>query len=96
MMLVFMDLKTGSLLLEEVAEDRTSPTWKALVDERLTALGTHVLYVVSDRAKALMQRAEQGLECFSMPDFFHLVHELVKSSSLALGRRVGRVPEPCG
>ena len=88
MILVFMDLKTGYLLLEEVAEDRTYTTWKALVDKRLKALGTGVLYLVSDRAKALIQLAEQGLECFSMPDFFHLVHEIVKSYSLALGRRV--------
>src|SRR6266851_2948989 len=88
MILVFMDLKTGYLLLEEVAEDRTYTTWKALVDERLKALRTQVLYLVSDRAKALIQLAEQGLECLSIPDFFHLVHEIVKSYSLALGRRV--------
>jgi hypothetical protein len=88
MILVFMDLKTGYLLAEEVAEDRTYTTWKALVDERLKALGTQVLYVVSDRAKALIQLAEKGLECLSMPDFFHLVHEIVKGYSLALGRRV--------
>jgi hypothetical protein len=88
MILVFMDLKTGYLLREEVAADRTYPTWQALVEERLTALGTHVLYVVSDRAKALIQLAEQGLECLSIPDFFHLMHEIVKSYSLALGRRM--------
>ena len=68
MMLVFMDLRTGYLLLEEVAEDRTYATWKAVVEERLTALGTGVRYLVSDRAKALIQLAEQGLECLSMPD----------------------------
>ena len=88
MILVFMDLRTGYLLQEEVAEDRTYATWKALVDERLKALGTDVLYLVSDRAKALIQLAEQGLECLSMPDFFHVMHEIVKSYSLALGRRV--------
>ena len=71
MILVFMDLATGYLLLEEVADDRTYATWKALVDERLKVLGTEVLYLVSDRAKALIQLAEQGLECLSMPDFFH-------------------------
>jgi hypothetical protein len=75
-------------LLEEMAEDRTSTTWKTLVDKRLQALSTGVLYLVSDRAKALVQLAEQGLECFSMPDFFHLMHEIVKSYSLVLGRRV--------
>jgi uncharacterized protein DUF6399 len=88
MMLVLMDLKTAYLLLEKVAEERTSTTWKAFADERLKALSTHVLSLGSDRAKPLIQLAEQGLECFSMPDFFPLVHEIVKSSSLALGRRV--------
>jgi hypothetical protein len=38
LILVFMDLSTGSLLLEQVADDRTSATWKALVDERLKVL----------------------------------------------------------
>ena len=37
-----------------------------------------VLYRVSDRAKALIQLAEQGLECLSMPDFFHVVHDIVQ------------------
>jgi hypothetical protein len=88
MIVVFQDLPTGYLVLEDIANDRTFTTWKALVDERLKALGTEVLYLVSDRAKALIQLAEQGLECLSMPDFFHVVHEIVKSYSLALGQRL--------
>src|SRR5713101_5458786 len=90
MMLVFQDVPTGYIVQEEVSDDRTYATWKALVDERLKALGTSVLYLVSDRAKALIQLAEKGLECLSMPDFFHLVHEIVKSYSLAVGRRVSQ------
>jgi hypothetical protein len=73
---------------EEVADDRTYATWKALVDERLKALGTSVVYLVSDRAKALIQLAEQGFECLSMPDFFHFMHDIVKSYSLTLARQV--------
>jgi AraC-like DNA-binding protein len=88
MMLVFMDLATGYLVLEEVADDRTYVTWKGLVDARLKALGTGVLYLVSDRAKALIQLAEHGLECLSMPDFFHVIHEITKSYSLAIGRHL--------
>src|SRR5919198_3875725 len=88
MMLVLMDLRTGYLLLEEVAEDRTYATWKARVEARLTALGTGVRYLVSDRAKALIQLAEKGLECLSMPDFFHCLHDLGKSYALAIGQRL--------
>jgi hypothetical protein len=84
MMLVFMDLVSGYLLFEEVAADRTYTTWDTLVEARLEALGVEVLYLVSDRAKALIKLAEQGLECLSIPDVFHLIHDLVKSYSLAI------------
>jgi hypothetical protein len=60
MMLGFMDLRTGYLLLEDVAEDRTYATWKAGVAARLTALGAGVRYLGSDRAQALIQLAEHG------------------------------------
>jgi Family of unknown function (DUF6399) len=36
----------------------------------------------------LIQLAEQGLGGLSMPDFFHVVHEIIKSYSLALGRHL--------
>jgi len=88
MILVFQDVSTGYLLFEDVADDRTFATWHALVEARLKALGTEVFYLVSDRAKALIQLAEQGLECLSMPDFFHCMHDVVKSYSLAIGQRV--------
>jgi hypothetical protein len=90
MMLVLQDVLTGDLLLEDVAADRTYTTWKAGVDERLTALGTDVLSVVSDRANALIQLAAQGFACLSMPDFLHVIHAIVQSSALAIGRRVSQ------
>ena len=88
MRLVCMALRTGYLLLEEVADDRTYATWKAVVEERLKALGAQVLYLVSDRAKALVQLAETGLKCLSMPDFCHVVHDLVKSYARSIGQRL--------
>ena len=88
MMLVFMDLVSGYLLVEEVAEDRTYATWYSLVEARLKTLGTGVLYLVSDRAKALIKLAETGLGCLSIPDLFHLIHDLVKSYSLSIYSRL--------
>jgi hypothetical protein len=88
MVLILLDLTTGYVVLEETADDRSYATWHALVDQRLAALRAQVRYVVSDRAKALIQLAEKGLECLSMPDFFHLMHDIVKSYSLALGQRL--------
>jgi hypothetical protein len=85
MMLVFMDLVSGYVLCEEVAEDRTYTTWHDLVEARLEALEVGVVYLVSDRAQALIKLAEKGLACLSIPDMFHLIHALVKSYSLAIG-----------
>ena len=58
MMLVLMDLHSGYILLEEVAEDRTYKTWKALVDQRLETLKCGVRYLVSDRAS--LSRSHEG------------------------------------
>jgi hypothetical protein len=88
MMLVFMDLATGSLVREEVAADRSFDTWFDRAHERLTTLGTEVLYLVSDRAKALIKLAHTGRRCPSIPDVFHLGHDLAQGSSLAI---VGRL-----
>jgi hypothetical protein len=84
MMLVFMDLVSGYVLLEEVADNRTYETWYEWVTARLEPMKTYVLYLVSDRAKALIKLAETGLECPSIPDVFHLLHELAKGYSLAI------------
>src|SRR5215813_13374126 len=59
MMLVFMDLASGYLLLEEVAVDRSYDTWYDRANARLTTFGTEVLYLVSDRAKALIKLAHK-------------------------------------
>ena len=84
MMLVCMDLATGYLLMEEVATDRSFGTWYDRANDRLTPCGTEVLYVVSDRAKALLKLAHTGLGCPSIPDLFHLGHDLAKGYSLAI------------
>ena len=88
MMLVFMDLATGYLLMEEVAADRSYDTWYDRTNERLTTFGTAVLYMVSDRAKALIKLADAGLGCPSIPDLFHLGHDLAKGYSLAIFGRL--------
>jgi hypothetical protein len=88
MMLVFMDLATGYLLMEEVTTDRSFDTWFDRANDRLKTFGTEVLYLVSDRAKALIKLAHTGLSCLSIPDLFHLSHDLAKGYALAIFGRL--------
>jgi hypothetical protein len=88
MMLVFMELASGYLLMEEVSVDRSYDTWYGLVKARLQTFGTEVLYLVSDRAKALVKLAHTGLRCLSIPDLFHLSHDLAKGYALVIFGRL--------
>jgi hypothetical protein len=88
MMLVGMDLVSGSILCEAVADDRTSETWYGRVKARLAPMKTRVLSLVSARAKALITLAETGLECPSIPDVLHLLSDLGKGYSLALSSQL--------
>jgi len=88
LMLVFMDLASGYLLLEEVAVNRTYDTWHDCVNARLKTLKVGVFYLVSDRAKALVKLAQTGLDCLSIPDLFHLSHDLAKGYSLIIFGRL--------
>ena len=94
MMLVFMDLVSGYILLEETADDRSYETWYERVRARLEPMKTHVLYLVSDRAKALIKLAKTGLECPSIPDLFHLLHDLAKGYSLSILRQLKAARQP--
>ena len=93
MMLVFMDLMSGYVLLEEVADDRTYETWYERVRARLEPMRTSVLYLVSDRAKALIKLAQTGLKCPSIADLFHLLHELAKGYALVIWRQLKTSPQ---
>ena len=74
MMLVFMDLASGvSVAGRGGGRIAPMPPGTPWWTQRLKTLGAGVLYLVSDRAKALIKLADTGLECLSMPDLFHLV-----------------------
>jgi hypothetical protein len=88
MMLVFVDLATGYVLMEEMASDRSYETWFERAHERLSTFGTEVSYLVSDRAKALIKLAQKGFDCPSIPDLFHVGHDLAKGYSLAIFGRL--------
>ena len=91
MLLVFMDLSSGYLFVEEVAPDRTYDTWKERTQRRLCQLGITIKYVVSDRAKALVKLAADGFRCLSIPDLFHASREISKLFGPRFHRKLQRL-----
>ncbi len=88
MVLVMLDLVSGYALCEEFSESRTTETWKEKVDKALKPFGAKVRYLVSDRAKPLINLATEHFECSSIADLFHAVHKISQGFSLPLQRRL--------
>jgi hypothetical protein len=88
LVLVCLDLPTGSRLLAEAVAERRSATWKALVAQRRAARGAPGRSLVSDRAPALSQRADQGLGGLRIPEVVQRVHDRVQRYARAMGRQL--------
>ena len=91
MILVLMDLSSGYIFVEEESQDRTYETWKEKVQRVIDKLGIKIKYVVSDRAKALIKLALQGLNCLSIPDLFHASNDIVRLFGSRFHKRLASV-----
>ena len=91
--LVMMDLVSGYLVLEEAADHRTYDTWQERVQAAVTRVGLELRYIVSDRAKALIKLALNGLGCPSVPDLFHALRDLAKVMGVSLSLKLAQVEE---
>lgn len=88
--LVAIEPVSNYLLLEQYAPRRDAETWQQCLDERLASWSVNVCQVTSDEAKALIALAEQRLGAHHSPDLFHVQHETVQATSLALAGQTRR------
>lgn len=90
MVLVLLDLSSGYIFVEAQAQDRSYQTWQTMVQQALGAT-VEVKYLVSDRAKALVKLALEGLGCRSIPDLFHALRDLGKHFGAHIGRQMSHL-----
>lgn len=88
--LVLMELGSGYIFTEVQSEDRTYATWQAQIQQWWRQSGWHCYFMVSDRAKALIKLATEGLGCVSVADLFHALRSLGQPFGSALGRQQAR------
>jgi hypothetical protein len=91
--LVAIEPVSNFLLLEQYAPKRDAETWNACLDERLASWSVTVCQVTSDQASALISHTEQHLGAHHSPDLFHVQHDTVKATSLALAGQTRRAHE---
>ena len=86
MIMVVIDLQSGYLLLEDIADDRCYDTWLSKITPRLESLGIEVTHAISDRAKALIKLAVEGFDCESGADTFHAQYDISKWLAVPFSR----------
>jgi hypothetical protein len=88
--LVAIEPVSNYLLLEQYSPQRDAETWNRVLDERLAGWSVTVCQVTSDEAKALIAHAEKHLGAKHSPDLFHVQHETVQATGLALAGQTRR------
>jgi hypothetical protein len=88
MILVMMDLCSGYLLLEDIADDRCYETWFSKTEPHLKSLGINVTHAISDRARALIKLAVTGFNVESGADLFHAQQDISRYLGSKLGSKV--------
>ncbi len=82
--LVMLDLPSGYIFVEEIAEDCQYQTWQQRVSQVFQPLGLRIKYLVSDRAKAIIKLALNDLGTNSISDLFHVLYDLNRSIGFEL------------
>lgn len=89
--LVLIELASGYVLTEAQCEDRSYDTWEKEIQGWWEQAGWNCHFMVSDRAKALIKLAVDGLGCVSVPDLFHALRALGQPIGSAIGRQSAHV-----
>jgi hypothetical protein len=69
--LVAAEPASNFLFVEQYADRRDEATWTTAIQESIDGLPVTVLLLSSDRAKALIACAHNGLECHHLAELFH-------------------------
>jgi hypothetical protein len=88
--LVMMELSSGYLLVEQMADNHHYSTWQKSVQAVLKAWAGRIKYCVNDRAKALIKLAQNDLGCPSIADLFHAMRKLSQGLGTELDQRLGQ------
>ena len=78
MLLVCMDLNSGFIFNEEIAESRDHKTWESSSMPWLSKFKV-IRSFLSDKAKALLKLAKESLGVIHIPDLFHMMNAASKA-----------------
>ena len=88
--LVGIEPVSNFIVMEKYSPDRTAEHWTAGLREATKGLPLKVIQSTSDEGKGIVRHTQEHLGAHHSPDVFHVQHELVKGTSVALRNRKKR------
>jgi hypothetical protein len=85
--LVGIEPVSNFIILEKYTPDRTAEQWTSSLIEALKGLPVEVIQSTSDEGKGILHHVKEDLGAHHSPDVFHVQHELVKATSVALASK---------
>lgn len=85
--LVGIEPESNFILLEKYAASRKAEEWTTSLKEALRGLPVEVIQSTSDEGRGIVHHVKKDLGAHHSPDLFHVQHELVKGTSVALANR---------
>ena len=91
--LVAIEPVSNFILLEQYADDRKAGTWTRAMEEATEGLPMEIVQSTSDEGRGLLHHVQDDLGAHHSPDVFHVQHELVKATSVALASKKRQAAE---
>ena len=88
--LVAIEPVSNFILLEKMADNRTTETWDESMKQVLAPLSVIVMQGVGDESRSLVKHVKEGLGAHHSPDTFHIQQELTRGGSAQLRMKVKR------
>jgi hypothetical protein len=82
--LVAIEPVSNFILVEHYAESRKAAEWTTALQQATQGLAVEIIQATSDEGKGLLHHVTHDLGAHHSPDLFHVQHELVKGTSVAL------------
>ena len=85
--LVAIEPVSNFILLEQYAENRKAKTWTDAMQKAMADLPVEIVQATGDQGRGIVHHVKDDLGAHHSPDLFHVQHELVKGTSLALASK---------
>ena len=91
--LVAIEPVSNFILLEQYSANRKAETWTSAMRDAIGTMPVEVIQSTSDEGRGILHHVKEALGAHHSPDVFHVQHELVKGTSVALSGQTRRAEQ---